>query len=464
MLERLQPERVFYHFEKICRIPHGSGNPTAIGDYCAAFAAERGIRCIRDAYGNVVLYKACDIERAPVILQGHLDMVCVADADTQIDFLKDPLPVDTDGEYVFCRGTSLGADDGIAVAMILALLEDDTLYAPPIEAVFTMDEETGMFGAAGFDPKLLRGRRMLNLDSEAEGVFWVSCAGGERVTITLPMQTEACGMQALRVRLAGLQGGHSGTEIDKGRLNAVHTLARLLSECGGRLALLNGGTVDNAIPSFAEAVWAGEADMLRDAYSRLSKTWRETEPGILLETETLSAKDVCFTAQDSARLLSLLAAIPCGVQSMSRDIEGLVETSLNLGVCVTDADGVHLHHSVRSSVDAARAALIAEMERIAAEYGASVRRDSPYPAWQYRADSPLREAASKAYADLYGAKPDIQAIHAGLECGLFSGKIPELDCISMGPDIFDIHSPKERLSVASTARTYALVRKILETI
>jgi dipeptidase D len=302
---------------------------------------------------------------------------------------------------------------------------------------------------------------MLNLDSEAEGVFWVSCAGGERVTITFKMQSRFYPMQAYHVRLSGFAGGHSGTEIDKGRLNAVRCLAQLLQAGGGEVASIWGGTVDNAIPSSAEALFVGDAQKLHDAFAALSDTWREAEPDVMVDIRPMPAGGACLSAENSERLLSLLLELPWGVQSMSRDIEGLVETSLNLGVCKTELDSVQLHYSVRSGVDAERQRLIEEMERIALSYGASVRRDSPYPAWQYRPQSPLRETAAKAYAELYGKTPSIQAVHAGLECGLFAGKIPDLDCISLGPDIYDIHSPKERLSVASVQRTYELVRKIL---
>ena len=464
MLEKLAPERVFYHFEQICRIPHGSGNPQGIGDYCAAFAERHALEYRRDAFGNVVICKDGDRARAPVILQGHLDMVCVADEGVSIDFRKDPLPVDTDGESVFCRGTSLGADDGIAAAMILALLEDDTLHAPPIEAVLTMDEETGMYGAIGLDCAQLRGRRMLNLDTEEEGNFCVSCAGGERVTIDYTPRFEPNTSEASLVRLTGLQGGHSGTEIDKGRLNAVLCMAQLLARAGGRIASFSGGTVGNAIPSGSEAVWIGEADALREAFSALSAQWLAVEPEMKLQIEACPAPSRSILPTDGEALLQMLAALPSGVQAYSRDIDGLVETSLNLGVCTTDDAGVHLHYSVRSSVDASRDALVERVERIASDYGASAQRGEPYPAWQYRADSPLRDTAVRISTELFGKKPQITAIHAGLECGLFAGKIDGLDCISLGPDILNIHSPQERLSVASTARTYALVRRILESL
>lgn len=460
ILSALQPEAVFRYFEQICAIPHGSGNGQAIGAFCADFAKRHGLRHLRDAYGNVVIWKDGRRDTPPVILQGHLDMVCVHTPDVTIDFLHDALPLATDGVSVYCEGTSLGADDGIAVAMILALLESNDPAFPPIEAVLTMDEETGMFGAAGLDVSCLAGRRMLNLDSEAEGVFWVSCAGGERVTASLNVRRDAQPADSVRIRLTGLLGGHSGTEIDKGRQNAVRCMARLLLQSGARLVSMSGGKVDNAIPSACEAVACVSASAVREAFDALSAQWRRTDPLITLDV-CASPDAQPLTAQDSDTVLRLIEALPCGVQAWSRDIENLVETSLNLGVCTVEGSEAALHYSVRSGVDAQRSALVRQMRTVAASFGADIRTDSGYPAWQYRKDSPLRETAARVYRAHSGRAPQIQAIHAGLECGIFCGKIPNLDCISLGPDITDIHSPQERLNVASAARTYALVTDIL---
>lgn len=462
VLKDLQPQDVFRYFEEISAVPRPSGHPQAIGDYCEAFAKEHGLRFVRDAYGNVVIFKDGDPQKEPVILQGHLDMVCVSEPDVRIDFCRDALPLATDGEFVFSKGTSLGADDGIAVAMILALLASDTHSLPPIEAVFTMDEETSMLGASALDVSVLRGRRMLNLDSEAEGTFWVSCAGGERAHVTRQVQTEPFAGDCKQARLYGFLGGHSGTEIDKGRLNAVLCMAQLLRKAPDvRLVSLSGGKVDNAIPSECTAVVAGDAHALENAFWECARVWGAAEQGFHLEITPASA-DCMLTAQSTRDVLALLAALPNGVQGYSREIEGFVETSLNLGVCEVDADGARLHYSLRSGVDAERDALAKRVKKIAAENGGNCETSGAYPAWQYRKDSPLRDAAMHAYEARFGDTPKIEGIHAGLECGLFCGKIPDLDCISLGPDIFDIHSPKERLSVSSAARTYALLRDILE--
>ena len=456
----LEPKHVFRYFEEICAIPHGSGDGQAIGDYCERFAAAHRLRCLRDAYGNVVIFKNGHPRKAPILLQGHLDMVCVCEPDVQIDFLRDGLPVATDGEYVFARGTSLGADDGIAVAMILALLDQNDADVPPIEAVFTMDEETSMRGASGLDVSCLTAKRMLNLDSEAEGTFWVSCAGGERVTITLPLQYARESAACLSLRLTGLAGGHSGTEIDKGRRNAVCCMAQLLQNCGAQLVSLSGGKVDNAIPAECEAVALADKDAVRSAFDTLYPQWVSAEPQIAL-TIGAAEPSVPLTKDSSRTVLALIDALPCGVQAWSRDIENFVETSLNLGVCTVESGSAALRYSVRSSVDASRQALVRRLTEIAAQFGASASASGAYPAWQYRKDSPLRETAARVWQDQFGVLPKIEAIHAGLECGVFAGKIDGLDCISMGPDILDIHSPLERLSVASTARTFAFVQSLL---
>ena len=462
ILKGLQPQEVFHFFEQISAVPRPSGYPTAIGDYCEAFAEEHGLRYLRDGYGNVVSFKDGDPGKEPVILQGHLDMVCVSDPDVRIDFGSDALPLATDGEFVFCEGTSLGADDGIAVAMILALLASDTQSLPPIEAVFTMDEETSMRGAAEMDVSVLRGRRMINLDSEAEGTFWVSCAGGERVRVTRDVQTEPYAGDCVRVELSGFLGGHSGTEIDKGRHNAVLCMAELLRAVPNvQIGSLCGGKVDNAIPSQCSAVVAGDIRALKSAFQTRAAVWCETEPDVRLDVVSTDAERL-LTKESTQDALRLLTALPNGVQGWSREIEGFVETSLNLGVCRTDADGVELHYSVRSGVDEKRDALVERVKKTAAENGGKCETSGAYPAWQFRKDSPLRDAAVRAYEARFGQKPKIEGIHAGLECGLFSGKLPDLDCISLGPDIFDIHSPKERLSVPSAERVYMLLWDLLK--
>ena len=461
VFDGLEPKDVLYYFEQICAIPHPSGYPDRIGDYCAEFARAHGLRHLRDDAGNVVIFKDGDPAKAPVILQGHLDMVCVKDDGVQIDFLRDGLPVYTDGTCIRSRGTSLGADDGIGAAMILAVLAADLPGLPPIEAVFTMDEEIGMLGAAAFDASVLQGTRMINLDTEYENVIYVACAGGERATITCKTQTSPVDAPCFCARLTGFSGGHSGTEIGTGRLNAVRVLAEILLETSGvRLCSLTGGEVDNAIPSSCTAVFCGSREAFAEAWDKQKEAIRASEPNAEM-TVSDAADDTALTADCTDALLSLIRELPTGVQKWSDEIEDFVETSLNLGVCRIGESGTELHYSVRSSVDSERAALIEAMRDTAHKYGAGFITSGAYPAWQYRKDSPLRDTAAAAYEKVLGKTPQILAIHAGLECGLFCGKIPDLDCISIGPDIEKIHSPQECMDARSAARVYAALLEML---
>ena len=464
MLESLEPKEVFRYFEEICAIPHGSGDLAKIGDYCEAFAKAHNLWCMRDGFGNVIIKKDGD-ERAPVILQGHLDMVCVKTPDCTHDFKNDPLPIRTDGETIYTNGTTLGADDGIAVAMILAILADDTLKTPPIEAVLTADEEVGMSGAMGLDASVLRGRRMLNLDTETEGSFCVSCAGGERVRITRDVQTEPCNAPCYKAALSGLQGGHSGTEIDKGHLNAIRCMVHLLIAVADvRLVSLTGGKVDNAIPSACTAVFSGNAQALRNIFETLRPHWSKAEPDITLTVEETEPAEICLDRASTDAALAVISQFPDGVDEMSEEVPGMVQTSLNTGRCTVDADGVRMVISTRSNADEDRKDLVRGLVKRCEKHSADAETSGGYPAWQYRKDSPLREAAARVFEKQYGHAPKIEGIHAGLECGIFSSKLEDFDCISIGPDIYDIHTPSERMPVRSVARTYALVREILQTL
>ncbi|MBR3551793.1 MAG: aminoacyl-histidine dipeptidase [Clostridia bacterium] len=455
-------------FRALCAIPHGSGNTAGVSDYCEAFAKRRGLRCIREACGNILIFKdgtgAPDAE--PVILQGHLDMVCAARPGKRIDFLTEGLTLRQSGDFLLADGTSLGGDDGIAVAYALAILDSDTLVHPPLEVVFTVDEETGMNGAMALDTAPLRGRMLINVDSEEEGTLLTSCAGGARADLTWRGERAAVSdTAALRVTLSGFLGGHSGTEIDKSRQNAILVLAKLLAACGvRRLASIGGGTADNAIPSVAAAVLPGgaaPADRLRKAFDAMKPAFLPAEQAAVLTAEPATVTDA-FTEDATKNLLDFLCGVPDGVIAMSADVPDLVQTSLNLGILKTDGETVTSSHALRSSVDAEKAALIGRLTDHAARYGANCSTHSAYPAWEFRPHSRLRDAFCAAYADLYGKELRLSAIHAGLECGIFCGKVPGLDCVSMGPDIFDIHSPDERLSLPSAERTYRLLCAVLK--
>lgn len=482
VLERKKPEKVFRFFEEICRIPHGSGNTKALSDYCVTFAKERGLACWQDRHNNIVIYKkgsAGSQQAAPVIIQGHLDMVCEREADREIDFTKEGLQLFVEGDFVRARGTTLGGDDGIAVAMALAILDDDTLVHPPLEVVFTVDEEIGMLGAAAMDAGVLRGRTLLNLDSEEEGHFLVGCAGGMTATCHLPLERGQWRGVPAAVRVRGLAGGHSGVEIDKEGANANVLLGRVLYALKKRthftLLHVEGGLKDNAIPRSAGAVLmlapGDEAAFLEEVKrqeAQLIAEYRKTDAPILEGTLSLSASEEAlienrlpFSEGSTAAVITALRCLPSGVQRRSPDIEGLVQTSLNPGILETTDEAVRLTYSVRSSVASEKEALFEKLECLTEALGGTVTRAGDYPAWEYKEEAPLRELMGEVYREMYKKEPVMEVIHAGVECGLFSEKLPGLDCVSYGPDIFDIHTPKERLSVSSTERVYAYTLEVL---
>ncbi len=466
VLENLQPNRVFYYFEELSAIPHGSGNTEAISAYCERFAAAHGLPCRRDEWNNVLITKpaAPGYEAHPtVILQGHLDMVCEQDPDCPLNMATDGLLLQTDGEAVFAKGTTLGGDAGIAVAMALAILEDPALPHPPLEVLFTTDEETGMYGAAGLDPTWLSGRRLLNMDSENEGVLTVGCAGGARAQLTLPVATAPATGEAYEITVSGLLGGHSGVEIHKGRLNANVVMANCLAALpeGFRLVSLSGGNKDNAIPRHCRAVVQGVDPTA--AVAAFAQTLAiPTDPAATVTVAPVAAAPAALTAADSRRVAAFLCALPNGIQAMSQAIAGLPQTSLNLGVLALEGAAVSATFAVRSSVNGEKRELLNTLAATAAAFGGAADFHGDYPAWEYRANSPLREVMCRTYEALYGAAPTVEIIHAGLECGLLSDKLPGLDAVSFGPDMQDIHTSREKLSVASTARTFAYVCQVLK--
>lgn len=476
-VSQLEPQNVFHFFEEICGIPHGSGNVEKISDYLVDFARERKLACFQDELKNVVIIKEATAgyeQEAPVILQGHMDMVAVKNKDCTRDMTREGLDLDVDGDYLFARGTSLGGDDGIAVAYALALLDASDVAHPRLEVVITVDEETGMEGANGIDLSMCRGRRMLNLDNEEEGVLLTSCAGGARVHGRMPVEREKKQGCRFRIEISGLTGGHSGAEIDKGRANANCLLGRLIHFCrkAGDVRFLSaeGGSADNAIPSSSRAQLFTEnaqAAVLEEAVRKLEEILRReyfvTDPGIgiqILEKEE-GEWDV-FTEESTKRAEILLFLMPNGIQSMSADIRGLVQTSLNLGILKTKDGELELDYSVRSSVMSEKEMLIDKVCLLLKSQGGSWDISGDYPAWEFRQDSPLRDKMVKVYEEMYGKAPRIEAIHAGLECGILAGKLPGLDCVSIGPDMKDIHTPEERLCISSTKRVWDYVLEILK--
>ena len=473
-LAGLQPESVFAYFEKLCSIPHGSGNTKAISDYLVRFAKEQGLRYEQDSLNNVILYGEATPgyeDHAPVILQGHMDMVCEKDADCPIDMEKDGLDVTHNGEFVYANGTTLGADNGIAVAYAMAILSDKSIPHPPMEVIITVDEETGMYGAAGVDLSNLKGRTMLNLDSDAEGVFTVSCAGGARATIGLPVSRHAVYGPCVKLTVEGLRGGHSGVEIHKPYANANKVMGELLSRVQKIMPLcltkLEGGAKDNAIPRSCQATMVAMGiglERINEITQQLQKEIRENydEPDARIYGDDVDALGGnALSTQDTAKVIALLCAAPNGVQSMSQDIDGLVQTSLNMGVARLE-ESLRLTFAVRSSVNQEKRDLLDRLEELAKFYDGTYEEKGNYPAWEYRKESVLRDTMVAVYEDMYGKAPRVEAIHAGLECGLLSEKLPGLDCVAMGPTAYDIHTSRERLDIASTKRTWDFILAVLK--
>ena len=476
-LENCEPKRVFYYFEELCKIPHGSGNTKQISDYLVSFAKEHGLEYVQDEMNNVVIYKPATegYEDAPaVILQGHMDMVCEKRPDVDHDFTKDPLNISVKDGYVTANGTTLGGDDGIAVAYGLALLESTELAHPALEVLITVDEEIGLLGAEGFDCSALKGKRLINLDSEAEGSLWISCAGGLSGISTIPVQRVEAEGQKAAVKITGLMGGHSGAEIDKKRANANVLMGRFLytlqKEAAYEITSLAGGQKDNAITREADAeLLVEDVNAVKACAEKVQKGFREeyagTDEGITIEITDLGASSARVLHPTSReKVLFFLMEVPFGIQKMSGSIDGLVETSTNIGIVKLGEDEFLGSSSVRSSVEAAGAALSDKICYLTEFLGGDYTVQGAYPAWEYRKDSPLRDQMVEVYEEMYGEKPNVVAIHAGLECGLFYKKIEGLDCVSLGPNMKDIHTSEEVLDIASTERVWKYLVKVLESL
>ena len=477
VLENCEPKRVFHYFEEICKIPHGSGNTRQISDYLVQFAKDHDLKYIQDEMNNVVIYKpgTAGYENAPtVIVQGHMDMVCEKRPDVDHDFTKDGLNLSVEGDYVSANGTTLGGDDGIAVAYGLALLESDTIAHPPLEVFITVDEEIGLLGAVGFDCSVLKGRRFINLDSEAEGSLWISCAGGLSGISHIPVTRLEAKGEKLTVKISGLMGGHSGAEIDKNRANANSLLGKFLhgldAKAGYELISVQGGQKDNAITreSIAELLTVKEnVEAVKEYAASMQTAWREeytgTDEGITVTVTEEGEQDAKVLHPTSKeKVVFFLVNVPYGVQKMSGTIKGLVETSTNIGILKTSENEVLGSSSIRSSVETARDALSDKIEYLTEFLGGEYERQGVYPAWEYRKDSPLRDKMVEVYEEMYGQKPNVVAIHAGLECGLFYKKMEGLDCVSLGPDMKDIHTSEEVLSIASTERVWNYLVQVLK--
>ena len=467
VLSHLNPKNVFKYFEEICGIPHGSGNTSAISEYCCEFAKKHGLFYIKDELNNVIIKKPAfkGYEEHPsIILQGHLDMVLEKEPDIEFDFSKDPISLKIEDDFIYANGTTLGGDDGIAVAMILAILEDKNLPAPMIEALFTVDEETGMFGADGLDASFLSSKRLINIDMEEEGFLTVGCAGGARADITIPLDKTNIECDFYEIVLDGLRGGHSGVEIDKGRLNANKILAKFLNSFDFEylIADIEGGLKDNAIPRLSKAVIASKTNP--DCYikSFLKENTPPTDKGLKITVSKIKSLNQAFSKDSTQKIVSFLNNVKNGIISFSQNVKGLVETSLNLGVLKVENNNLFATFAVRSSKNAAKTALLEELKTTALKFNGTINTHSFYPAWEYRENSFLRDKMSQVYFDLYNKKPQIMLIHAGLECGILGEKIKDLDAVSFGPDIFDVHTTQEHLSISSVERSYHYLCEVLK--
>jgi dipeptidase D len=518
----LEPQGVFGYFEDVCRIPHGSGNTDQISLYLVDFAKRHGLFYRQDSLGNVIIKKkaSVDYEEQPLlILQGHMDMVAVKRPGMVKDLTKEGIEPILVGDRVRGEGTSLGGDDGIALAYGLAVLSDDTLAHPALEVVFTVGEEVGMDGARGIDLSGIRGRRLVNLDSEEEGIFCVGCAGGARLDAHIPVKFEGIEGQILAIRVDGLIGGHSGIEIHKGRGNANILLGRLLGSLAERfdigICTFHGGLADNAIPREAAGeivVSEQHCQEIRQYAAQVQEQWREefgdADPNVIIEITEITcdiltrqeknriysendgntgqtiALDTfptdgasteymlqqndeshipCIRGVEAKRLCAYLAALPDGVRKMSGQVAGMVETSSNLGVLHLDKEGLHARFSVRSDKEGGKAALIQAISALTYLAGGNITVSGDYPGWTYLAHSPLREKMIKVYREMYHTDPSIETIHAGLECGIFSRKLEGLDCVSIGPNMGKVHTTEEYLEIDSVKRVWEYLIKLLAT-
>lgn len=473
-LKNLQPKRVFHYFEEITKIPHGSGDMSAIASFCEDFAKQHNLKSYRDNANNVVIYKdgtkqLKDAE--PIILQGHIDMVCQKTEESTIDFSKDSLEIFVDGDFIKAKNTTLGADNGIAVACILAILESDEYCHPPIEALFTTDEEIGMIGANKLDTSVLKGKKMINIDSEEEDTMTVSCAGGSDFKVFFNFDRESVTGTEIEVTLKGLKGGHSGIEIDKGRVNANILAGRILNHLkytGFDLLSIDGGNKTNAITNLTKIrlCVSSKDEFIKEAtnYLEIIKNEFSTrEPDFTYEIKPLENGSFKAINKESANaVIYALTCVPNGVVEMSAEIKGLVETSLNLGILTTNENSTEMHISLRSNKESTMIALENKLNAFFSILPCEYTVFGKYPSWEFNNNSVLQKLYKGIYESETGKTLKVEAIHAGLECGVFASKINDFDCISIGPDMYDVHTVKERLSVSSTERIFKILLKVLE--
>ncbi|HNR65311.1 MAG TPA: aminoacyl-histidine dipeptidase [Atribacterota bacterium] len=470
---------VLYFFAEISKIPRCSGNEKAISDYLVSFARERNLEVEQDKSLNVIIKKPAfpGYENAPtVIIQGHMDMVCDKNKSKEHNFETDPIELRVVDDMLYATDTTLGADNGIAVAYAMALLDSDDIPHPPLKVLLTTEEETGLKGAAKLDPAYLEGDMLINIDSEEEGVLFSSCAGGIRVShfIEAVWENPAPDNISYLVEIKGLKGGHSGAEIDKSRGNANKLMGRFLSalsdEIEFQIGKINGGSKMNVIPREAEAVLFLHPNQGKILFAKIEewntifrKEFRSKDPDIVLNASKTTEKDTKVLSKEiTEKVINLLVIMPDGAQTMSGDIEGLVESSTNLGVVSTSDSGISFESATRSNIGSQKHNILNRLKTIAYIFNIDFKTDADYPEWEYQADSKLREIFKKVYKDMYQKELKITAIHAGLECGFFKKKNKNLDIVALGPDQYDVHTPDEHVSIPSLKRTYEYLLNVLK--
>lgn len=475
-ISNLKSFRVFHFFEEISKIPRPSFHEKAISEYLVKFAKERNLEVRVDDTFNVVIKKSATsgYENSKVVaIQGHTDMVCEKNKDVEHDFLKDPIKLIYDGDILKADKTTLGSDNGIAVAMALAILDSNDIPHPPIEAIFTACEESGMEGVNTLDVSDLKANIFLNIDSDEEGIFTVGCAGGVKCDIEIPVNFESNDKSSYCFGVYGLMGGHSGIDVNKGRANSNKLLARALNILSKDIDLslnkIEGGAKDNAIPREAEAIISindKDLDLLQEKIKDLEKIYKieykNTDPNLHLKLEKVENQQKALCKDDFNKILTSLMILPNGVQTMSTEIENLVESSINLGVIKTNEDKIEIVASIRSALSSKKEFIMEQVELYLKSIGGSIIFRGSYPAWEYNANSVIRDKCIKVYKEMYNKEPKLQIIHAGLECGLFSQKMPHLDLVSFGPNLYDIHTPDERASISSIDRTWQFLLNLLK--
>ena len=476
VLKGYEPESVMRFFEEICGIPHISYHEKELSDYCVAFAKERGLYWEQDELGNVIIIKEATEgyeEVEPIIIQGHLDMVGDKVPECTIDMEKESIRIYVDGDYIKADGTTLGGDDGMAVAYGLALLDATDLCHPRLEVVLTVSEEVGLEGATAIDLSCCKAKRLINIDSEEEGVFTAGCAGGLRADCELPIEREESEGILCEIKTAGFLGGHSGIEIDRGRANGNVLTGRfllMLQECVEyKLVQMVGGVKDNVIPKNVTATILVKEATVQEVEKAVCKfnqvivaEYGNFDPDIRFELDIKEKCKVTVLKEEAkAKVLTVLTCMPNGVQMMNPDLPGLVDTSLNMGVVSVEGEKMNATFATRSSHESAKSYMSQRLELLATMLGGKVSFRGMYPGWPYARESRLRELCVRKYEEMYGKEAKVEVIHAGLECGLLSAKIEGLDCISIGPNMYDVHTPDERISISSVARVWEYLKAIL---